>query len=74
MLLAAHGFAFDVAYTSVLKRSIKSLWFCLDGCDHTFIPVKMHWRLNERHYGSVQSRVRKKIGADSEGVAAIVAR
>ncbi|GAB5033719.1 phosphoglyceromutase [Nannochloropsis oceanica] len=54
MLLASRGFTFDIAYTSVLKRAVKSLWCCLDGCDHTFIPIKMHWRLNERHYGAMQ--------------------
>ena len=53
-LLADEGFVFDVAYTSVLKRAIKTLWMVLDGLDLTWIPVHRRWRLNERHYGALQ--------------------
>jgi len=48
------GFAFDVAYTSVLKRSIRTLWLVLDEMDLMWIPVHRSWRLNERHYGALQ--------------------
>jgi 2,3-bisphosphoglycerate-dependent phosphoglycerate mutase len=52
--LEEHGFKFDVAYTSVLKRAIRTLWIVLDGMDLMWIPVQRDWRLNERHYGSLQ--------------------
>ncbi len=48
------GFTFDVAYTSVLKRAIRTLWIALDAMDLMWIPVHRDWRLNERHYGSLQ--------------------
>ena len=48
------GFAFDVAYTSVLKRAIRTLWVILDEMDLMWIPVHRSWRLNERHYGALQ--------------------
>ena len=48
------GFAFDVAYTSVLKRAIRTLWIMLDEMDLMWIPVHRSWRLNERHYGALQ--------------------
>jgi len=48
------GFTFDVAYTSVLKRAIRTLWLTLDGMDLMWIPVIRNWRLNERHYGALQ--------------------
>src|SRR5215831_17324484 len=48
------GFAFDVAYTSVLKRAIRTLWIALDELDLMWIPVHNSWRLNERHYGALQ--------------------
>ena len=48
------GFDFDVAYTSLLKRAIHTLWHALDGMDRTWLPVAHHWRLNERHYGALQ--------------------
>src|SRR5271157_3415357 len=48
------GFAFDIAYTSVLKRAIRTLWLVLDGMDLMWIPVVRDWRLNERHYGALQ--------------------
>jgi 2,3-bisphosphoglycerate-dependent phosphoglycerate mutase len=53
-LLRAEGYEFDVAYTSVLKRAIWTLWHCLDAMDRTWLPVVNDWRLNERHYGALQ--------------------
>jgi len=52
--LKAEGFGFDVAYTSVLKRAIRTLWITLDELDQMWIPVHRTWRLNERHYGALQ--------------------
>jgi len=48
------GFEFDVAFTSVLKRAIKTLWLVLEEMDRMWIPVHNNWRLNERHYGALQ--------------------
>jgi 2,3-bisphosphoglycerate-dependent phosphoglycerate mutase len=53
-LLKAAGYEFDVAYTSVLKRAIWTLWHTLDQMDRTWLPVVNDWRLNERHYGALQ--------------------
>ncbi|WP_028312228.1 2,3-diphosphoglycerate-dependent phosphoglycerate mutase [Derxia gummosa] len=53
-LLKAEGFSFDLAFTSVLKRAIRTLNTVLDEMDLTWIPVQKHWRLNERHYGALQ--------------------
>lgn len=53
-LLKAQGFHFDVAYTSVLKRAIRTLWHIQDQMDLMWIPVIRDWRLNERHYGALQ--------------------
>jgi len=53
-LLREAGFEFDIAYTSVLKRAIWTLWHCLDRMDRTWLPVINDWRLNERHYGALQ--------------------
>ncbi len=53
-LLQEAGYEFDVAYTSVLKRAIWTLWHCLDTMDRTWTPVLNDWRLNERHYGALQ--------------------
>ena len=53
-LLKAEGYAFDLAFTSVLKRAIHTLWYALDEMDSTWIPVVKDWRLNERHYGALQ--------------------
>jgi 2,3-bisphosphoglycerate-dependent phosphoglycerate mutase len=53
-LLKEAGYEFDVAYTSVLKRAIWTLWHCLDTMDRTWLPVVNDWRLNERHYGALQ--------------------
>jgi 2,3-bisphosphoglycerate-dependent phosphoglycerate mutase len=54
LLLKAEGYAFDLAYTSVLKRATRTLWHCLDEMDRTYLPVVHTWRLNERHYGALQ--------------------
>ncbi len=53
-LLAEGGYTFDVAFTSLLKRAIRTLWITLDGMDLMWIPVYRSWRLNERHYGALQ--------------------
>ena len=53
-LLKAEGFTFDEAYTSVLKRAIRTLWIILDEMDLMWIPVTKSWLLNERHYGALQ--------------------
>jgi 2,3-bisphosphoglycerate-dependent phosphoglycerate mutase len=53
-LLREGGYVFDVAYTSVLKRAIRTLWIALDALDLMWIPVVNSWRLNERHYGALQ--------------------
>ena len=54
LLLKESGYVFDVGYTSVLKRAIRTLWIALDALDLMWIPVTKHWRLNERHYGALQ--------------------
>jgi 2,3-bisphosphoglycerate-dependent phosphoglycerate mutase len=53
-LLREAGYVFDIAYTSVLKRAIRTLWYSLDALDLMWIPVEKDWRLNERHYGALQ--------------------
>ena len=53
-LLREEGLRFDVAYTSVLKRAIRTLWLTLDELDQMWLPVHREWRLNERHYGALQ--------------------
>jgi len=53
-LLSEEGFAFEVAFTSVLKRAIKTLWTVLEEMDRMWIPIHHSWRLNERHYGALQ--------------------
>jgi len=53
-LLEEGGYTFDVAYTSLLKRAIRTLWIALDGLDLMWLPVHNTWRLNERHYGALQ--------------------
>ncbi|HKH44043.1 MAG TPA: 2,3-diphosphoglycerate-dependent phosphoglycerate mutase [Thermoanaerobaculia bacterium] len=53
-LLREGGYTFDVAYTSLLKRAIRTLWITMDGMDLMWIPVHRSWRLNERHYGALQ--------------------
>lgn len=54
VLLKQEGYTFDIAYTSVLKRAIRTLWIVLDGMDLMWIPVVRSWRLNERMYGALQ--------------------
>ncbi|HRZ15538.1 MAG TPA: 2,3-bisphosphoglycerate-dependent phosphoglycerate mutase, partial [Candidatus Omnitrophota bacterium] len=54
VLLKKEGFVFDIAFTSVLKRAIRTLWSILDEMDLMWIPVQHCWRLNERHYGGLQ--------------------
>jgi len=53
-LLKDGGYEFDIAYTSVLKRAVWTLWHCLDAMERTWVPVAHDWRLNERHYGALQ--------------------
>ena len=67
-LLLQGNYTFDVAYTSVLKRAIQTLWIILEEMDLMWIPVYRSWRLNERHYGALQglnkSEMASKFGAD----------
>ncbi len=67
-LLRADGFEFDLAFTSVLKRAIRTLWIMLDEMDRMWLPVERDWRLNERHYGALQgldkAATTAKFGAD----------
>ncbi len=56
--LAEAGFRFDLAYTSMLKRTIRSQWLMLDEMDAMFTPIHSHWRLNERHYGALTGQNR----------------
>ena len=53
-VLQKNDYTFDVAYTSLLRRAIKTLWLVLEGMDLMWIPVHRNWRLNERHYGALQ--------------------
>src|SRR6266850_2509162 len=53
-LIRAEGFEFDLAFTSVLKRAIRTLWIALDEMDLMWLPIQNSWRLNERHYGALQ--------------------
>jgi 2,3-bisphosphoglycerate-dependent phosphoglycerate mutase len=53
-MLKAHGFTFDLAFSSVLKRAIRTLWIVQDEMDLLWLPVERSWRLNERHYGALQ--------------------
>ncbi|MCF7796758.1 MAG: 2,3-diphosphoglycerate-dependent phosphoglycerate mutase [Lentisphaeria bacterium] len=67
-VLKQEGFTFDLAFTSVLKRAIRTLWITLDDMDLMWIPVHRNWRLNERHYGALQglnkAETAKKFGDD----------
>jgi 2,3-bisphosphoglycerate-dependent phosphoglycerate mutase len=67
-ILKSEGYTFDLAFTSVLKRAIRTLWLMLDGLDLMWIPVERSWRLNERHYGALQglnkSETAAKFGED----------
>jgi len=53
-LLKEQGYTFDIAFTSVLKRAIRTLWIALDAMDAMYLPIHNNWRLNERHYGALQ--------------------
>lgn len=53
-LMKAEGFTFDLAYVSVLRRALTTLWLALDQMDALWIPIEKSWRLNERHYGALQ--------------------
>ncbi|MDF1555203.1 MAG: 2,3-diphosphoglycerate-dependent phosphoglycerate mutase [Deferrisomatales bacterium] len=61
--LAREGYAPDVAFTSLLKRAIRTLWIALDELDRMWIPVHRSWRLNERHYGALQGLDKKETAA-----------
>ena len=67
-VLHKEGYVFDVAYTSVLKRAIKTLWLALEEMDQMWIPIYNSWRLNERHYGALQglnkAQTAEKYGED----------
>ncbi len=71
-LLRDEGFEFDLAFTSVLKRAIRTLWSVLDEMDRMWLPVVNDWRLNERHYGALQGlnkaetakKLRRRAGTD----------
>jgi len=67
-LLREGGYTFDFAYTSVLKRAIRTLWIVMDELDQMYIPVENAWQLNERHYGSLQglnkAEMAEKFGAE----------
>ena len=62
-LLRANGFAFDIAFTSVLTRAIRTLWLVLDELQRMWIPVHHSWRLNERHYGALQGLNKAEMAA-----------
>ncbi|MHA2008376.1 MAG: 2,3-diphosphoglycerate-dependent phosphoglycerate mutase [Promethearchaeota archaeon] len=62
--LKEDGFSFDIAFTSVLKRGIRTLWIVLDNMDLMWIPVFRSWRLNERHYGALQGLFKAKLAAE----------
>lgn len=62
-LLAAEGYAFDTAHTSVLKRAIRTLWLTLEEMDCCWLPVAKSWRLNERHYGDLQGLNKAEVAA-----------
>ena len=67
-ILKKEGFVFDLAYTSVLKRAIRTLWAVLDEMDLMYIPIYNAWQLNERHYGALQglnkSEMAQKFGEE----------
>jgi 2,3-bisphosphoglycerate-dependent phosphoglycerate mutase len=62
-LLRTDGFRFDVAFTSVLKRAIRTLWIALDELDQMWLSQEKHWRLNERHYGALQGLNKAEMAA-----------
>ena len=61
--LKSGGYRFDVAFTSVLKRAIRTLWITLDELDQMWLPVTKDWRLNERHYGNLQGLNKAEMAA-----------
>ncbi|MZQ80911.1 2,3-diphosphoglycerate-dependent phosphoglycerate mutase [Paenibacillus sp. 5J-6] len=63
IILKNHGFIFDVAYTSVLKRAIRTLWIILHEMDLMWVPVSKTWKLNERHYGALQGLNKEETAA-----------
>jgi len=63
-MLKEGGFTFDIAFTSVLRRGIQTLWIVLDEMDIMWIPVHRSWRLNERHYGALQGKFKAKMAAE----------
>ena len=62
-LLRTEGYQFDLVYTSVLKRAIRTMWIALDALDQMWLPVIRHWRLNERHYGALQGLNKAEMAA-----------
>jgi 2,3-bisphosphoglycerate-dependent phosphoglycerate mutase len=62
-VLKREGFRFDLAFTSVLKRAIRTLWIALDELDQMWLPEEKHWRLNERHYGALQGLNKAEMAA-----------
>jgi 2,3-bisphosphoglycerate-dependent phosphoglycerate mutase len=62
-LLKAEGYAFDLSYTSVLKRAIRTLWIALDELNQMSLPEEKSWRLNERHYGALQGLNKAEMAA-----------
>ena len=62
-LLKAEGYAFDIAYTSVLKRAIRTLWIALEELGQMWLPEVKDWRLNERHYGDLQGLNKAEMAA-----------
>lgn len=62
--LHAAGFRFDLAYTSVLRRAIRTLWLALDEMDLMYVPIRNDWRLNERHYGALQGLDKAETAAE----------
>jgi 2,3-bisphosphoglycerate-dependent phosphoglycerate mutase len=63
-MLKEQGFEFDLAYCSVLKRAIRTLWIALDAMDAMYTPIGMSWRLNERHYGALQGLNKSETAAE----------
>ena len=62
-LLKSGGYAFDLAFTSVLRRAIRTLWLALDELDRMWVPEVKDWRLNERHYGALQGLSKSEMAA-----------
>lgn len=61
--LKGEGYVFDISYTSVLKRAIRTLWIVIDELDQMWLPVFRNWRLNERHYGALQGLNKSEMAA-----------